>query len=73
MRLPANGLSSGPSVVPAKIDAIGNLHGPEIPVSRKLLIEASAAVAMDAPIHFMLDEYPQVLIAIGPLFLPGSA
>ena len=68
MRFPENGLSSGPSCVPAKIGTEGNLHGTQVTVTGELLIEPTASPTMDATIHLMLDKDAEVLVVIGPLF-----
>jgi hypothetical protein len=50
----------------AEVGAVADLHGPEVPVAGKLLVEAAAAPALNASVHFMLDKQAQLLVLIGP-------
>jgi hypothetical protein len=43
------------------------LKSPQVTIAGKLLIETPAPPALNAAIHFVLDEYPQVLIGVGSL------
>jgi hypothetical protein len=52
--------------VPSEIGTVTDLHGTEVPVTRKFLIESPASPAMDTAVHFMLDKDAEVLITIGP-------
>ncbi len=58
---------------PAEVETVPDLHGTEISVSGKLLVKPGTAVAMDAPVHFMLNVRSQVLVPIRSLFAPISA
>jgi hypothetical protein len=55
---------------PAEIDAISDLHRPEVSVSGKFPVKPGTSVAMDAAVHFMLNIWPQILVSIGSLFAP---
>ncbi len=46
---------------------LADLHGPEIPVAGKFLVEIAAALAVDAAVHLVLHEVPQVLVLVGAL------
>jgi hypothetical protein len=58
---------------PAKIHAVPDLERSKVFVSCILLVEPGTAVAMDAPVHFMLNVRSQVLVPIGSLPAPESA
>jgi hypothetical protein len=61
------GAFQGPALEPAEVLAPPDLQGAKIPVPCKILVEASATKAVDAPIHLVPDKGPQVLIKVGPL------
>jgi hypothetical protein len=42
--------------VPTEICPVTDLHGTEVSVTGKFLIETAAPPAMDAAVHFMLDQ-----------------
>jgi hypothetical protein len=52
----------------AEVSTIPYLHGPQVMVSSKFLVEPAAPPTMNAPVHFMLNQRSQVLIIIGALF-----
>ena len=57
----------GAITVPAKIGAVPDLHSAQVAVPGEFLIESTAAPAVDATIHFMLNEWSHVLILVSPL------
>ena len=59
-------------LVPTKIGTAGDLHGAQVAVAGKFLIETAAPLAVDAAVHLVLNEDAQVLVTVGPL-LPGIA
>jgi hypothetical protein len=50
----------------AEIGVICDLHGPQVAITGKLLIESPASPAVNAAVHLVLDEDAQVLIMVGP-------
>jgi hypothetical protein len=55
-----------------EIGVVGNLHGSQVTIAGKLLIESAAPPAVDTPIHLVLDKDAKVLITISSL-LPKVA
>jgi hypothetical protein len=51
-----------------EIGVASNLHGSQVTIAGKLLIEPATSPAVDTTIHFVLDKDAQVLIMISPLF-----
>jgi hypothetical protein len=50
-----------------EIGVVGNLHGSQVTVAGKLLIEPAASPTVDTPVHLVLNKDAKVLITIRPL------
>ena len=66
-RLPLNSLSSVPSSCRPKKTRVAQAEGVEIAAACVVPIEAHAPVALDAPVHLVVDKRAEVLVAEGPL------
>jgi hypothetical protein len=62
------GVFQRPILETAEIGVVRNLHGPQVAITGKVLIETTTSPAVDTTIHFVLDKDAQVLITISPLF-----
>jgi hypothetical protein len=51
-----------------KIHVVMGAEHMEIPATCGVSVEPDAAVTLDAPVHFMVDERPQILVAVGSFF-----
>ena len=59
----------------AEVDPGADTHDAQIPISGVLLVVARTAVALDASVHLMLNQWAQVLIGMGafePLVAPHA-
>ncbi len=65
------GAFQGPVAESAEVGAVADLHGPQVPVAGKILVEAAAAPALDAAVHFVLHEQAQVLVLDRCAWGPG--
>ena len=61
------GAFQGPVAKSAEIGAAADLQRPQVPVAGIVLVEAAAAPALDAAVHFVLHEPAQVLVLVGAL------
>jgi hypothetical protein len=52
----------------SKIHMVMGAKHIEIPATSGVSVKPDAAVTLDAPVHFMVDERPQILVAVGPFF-----
>lgn len=66
--IPGKGALQPSTLEPAEVGTVPDLQGPQVTITRKILIETPASPTVDAPVHFMLDKRTQVLIHIGALF-----
>ena len=57
----------------AEIDPAADAHHAQIPVSGEFLVVPRAAIALDAAVHFVLDQRSQVLVVVGALEAPVAA
>ena len=57
----------GPVFITAEIGTISNLHGAQVAVTGKFLVETAAPPAVDAAVHLVLDEDAEILVMVGPL------
>ena len=49
---------------------MADLQGPQVAVTRELLVEPAAPPAVDAPVHLVLDKASEELVPVGPLEPP---
>jgi hypothetical protein len=66
--VPGKGAFQLPILEAAEVGVICNLHGSQVAIAGKLLIETATSPAVDTTIHFVLDKDAQVLVTISPLF-----
>ena len=53
--------------VPAEIDVVVGAEDVQVAPAGVVAVEAHAAVALDAAVHLVVDERPEVLVAVGAL------
>src|SRR5690606_7453780 len=63
---------------PAEINMVMSAHGVQIGAAGVVLVKTDAAVTMDAAVHFVVQERPEVLVLVGafvkaelPVVMPG--
>jgi hypothetical protein len=55
-------------LIPSEVGSVGNLHGSQVAITGKFLVETATSPAMDTPIHLVLDKDAQILVTVSPLF-----